>query len=114
MKNRTKLIFKISAIILFLAMAFEAFKIGIPYSITIGIMLISFSILCIPYLDKIIYIPKKGKFFIVGTNFLTAAYAVRVEDTKYYKCLIAALIMALFWVITIIYFKKKKKASKNK
>ncbi len=77
-------------------------------------MLISFSILCIPSLDKIIYIPKSGKFFIIGTNFLTAAYAVRVEDTKYYKCLIAALIMALFWIITIIYFKKKKKVFKNK
>ena len=114
MKNRTKIICKISAMILFLAMAFEAFKIGIPYSITIGIMLISFSILCIPYLNKILYIPKKGKFFIIGTNFLTTAYTVRVEDTRYYKCFIAALIMILFWTITILYFKKNKKEVKSK
>lgn len=109
MKTRTKIIFRIAAVILLLAMAFEAFKIGIPYSVTIGIMLISFSILCIPYLEKIVYIPTSGKFFIIGTNFLTAAYAVRVEDTKYYKCIIALLIMVFSWIITIIYFKKHKK-----
>lgn len=114
MKERTKIIFKITAIILFLMIAIEAFRIGIPYTITIGIMFISFSILFIPYLEKVMYIPIKAKIFIIITNFLTTAYAVKVEDYKYYKCIIATVIMMLFWIITILYLKRHKNEKDSK
>lgn len=107
MKKRAKLILKITAVILLFLMAIESFMVGIPYSITAGIMLISIGILFVPYLEKIIYIPLKGKIFIIITNFLTAAYSVKMNDTNYFKCVISAIIMLLFWGITILYYKYK-------
>ena len=120
MKERTKLIFKITAIVLLLLMAIESFLVANPYSITVGIMLLLTSILFIPNLEKKVNIPLKGKIFIFITNFFTTAYTVKIEDTNYFKCVIATVIMLVFWLITIIYFKRKengkdsKKANKEK
>lgn len=83
-----------------------------PYSIVFGIMSILLAILTNPWFDKVvnklkISLTKKQKWFIGASNFLTAAYSVKLTETNYYRCIISFVIMLLFWVITIIYSKKK-------
>lgn len=83
-----------------------------PYSIVFGIMSILLAILTNPWFDKVvnklkISLTKKQKWYIGASNFLTAAYSVKLTETNYYRCIISFVIMLLFWVITIIYSKKK-------
>lgn len=82
-----------------------------PYSIVFGIMSILLAILTNPWFDKVvnklkISLTKKQKWFIGTSNFLTAAYSVKLTETNYYRCIISFVIMLLFWAITIIYSKK--------
>ncbi len=83
-----------------------------PYSIVFGIMSILLAILTNPWFDKVvnklkISLTKKQKWFIGASNFLTAAYSIKLSETNYYRCIISSVIMLLFWVITVIYSKKK-------
>lgn len=96
-----------------LLLSIQSFTYKLPYFIVLGIMLLLISILTNPWLNKILSIfniklTLKQKWFIGLSNFLTAAYSVKPSEKEFYRVIISALIMIMFWIVTIIYSKKKK------